>query len=147
MTCNVVNRKWATLSDQTIKMQLNGFVMNTSIDKIDELFDEGIIRYVVNHVLYQLDVERQLYFEEDDKRPPASKSNTATIAEKKVYCEVLLKDASWTDYCQKGVRGYAWDFHELAKKDMEQIEKHKYEGDPSKGNLEMLEERENESTN
>ena len=72
MTSNVVNRKWSTLKDQKIKMQLNGFVMNTSIDKVDELFDEGIIRYFVNHVIYQLDVQRQLHFEEDKdgKRPP-----------------------------------------------------------------------------
>ena len=51
MTSKVVNRKWATLKDQKMKMQLNGFVMNTSVDKVDELFDEGIIRYLVNHVI------------------------------------------------------------------------------------------------
>ena len=66
MTSKVVNRKWATLKDQKMKMQLNGFVMNTSVDKVDELFDEGIIRYLVNHVIFELDFERQVFFEEKD---------------------------------------------------------------------------------
>ena len=65
MTSNVVNRKWSTMKDKKIKMQLNGFVMNTSVDQVDELFDEGIIRYFVNHVLYQLDCQRQIHFDED----------------------------------------------------------------------------------
>ena len=80
MTSKVVNRKWATLKDQKMKMQLNGFVMNTSVDKVDELFDEGIIRYLVNHVIFELDFERQVFFEEKDKRPPCSRANSATIA-------------------------------------------------------------------
>ena len=139
MTYNVINRKWATMKDEKLKMQLNGFVMNTSVDKIDELFDEGIIRYVVNHQLFELDMERQIFFEEGDKRVPISKANTATIGEHKVYCEVVLQVEEYPGFCQKNVRGTAWDWHQKANKTMDEINEHKYYIDPDKGELSMLE--------
>lgn len=149
MTCNVVNRKWATLKDNKIKMQLNGFVMNTSVDKVDELFDEGIIRYFVNHVLYQLDVQRQIHFEEDkeEKRPaPDSHANQASIEEHKIYCQVVLEDHKGKPgFFQKGVRGVAWDIHETQKMDTETINNIKYAVDPEKGELSILEERDEKS--
>ena len=64
MTSKLINRKFATMDNKKIKMQLNGFVLNTHIDHVDELFDEGIVRYFVNHVLYELDFQRQIHFEE-----------------------------------------------------------------------------------
>ena len=63
MTSKLINRKFATMDNKKIKMQLNGFVLNTHIDHVDELFDEGIVRYFVNHVLYHLDLNRQIHFE------------------------------------------------------------------------------------
>ena len=147
MTSKVVNRKWATLKDQKMKMQLNGFVMNTSVDKVDELFDEGIIRYLVNHVIFELDFERQVFFEEKDKRPPCSRANSATIAGEegnpvKVYCEIVVEgDEEFPGYCQSNIRGVAWDFHQKADKTMEEINEHKYIIDPEKGELSILEER------
>ena len=39
MTSKVINRKFATMDNKKIKMQLNGFVMNTYFDHVDELFD------------------------------------------------------------------------------------------------------------
>ena len=144
MTSNVVNRKWSTLKDQKIKMQLNGFVMNTSIDKVDELFDEGIIRYFVNHVIYQLDVQRQLHFEEDKdgkRPPPETYANQASIEEHKVYCQIVLEDSSKPGFFQTGVRGVAWDIHETEKMDTKMKVDIKYPVDPERGELAILEER------
>ena len=127
MSSKTINRKFATMSDEKIKMQLNGFVMNTSVDQVDELFDEGIVRYFVNHVLYQLDVNRQIHFEEQLKHPdnrpiPDGHANQASIEEHKVYCEVVLQDSAKPDWWEPDTRGVAWNIHEAGQKNLKDID-------------------------
>ena len=54
-----IRHKFATLRNQTIHIDINGFQLKTTIDKVDELFEYNVIRYCVNYVLYQLDRARQ----------------------------------------------------------------------------------------
>lgn len=127
MTSKTINRKFATMSDEKIKMQLNGFVMNTSVDQVDELFDEGIVRYFVNHVLYQLDVQRQIHFEEQLKKPdnrpiPDGHANQASIEEHKVYCEVVLQNTAKPDWWKPDTRGVAWNIHEAGQHNLKDID-------------------------
>ncbi len=132
MTSKVINRKFATMDNKKIKMQLNGFVMNTYVDHVDELFDEGIVRYFVNHVLYQHDVQRQIHFEEQLKKPdnrpiPDGHANQATIEEHKVYCEVVLQDPSKPDWWENDTRGIAWTIHEAGQMNLKDIDNIRYD--------------------
>ena len=113
-------------------MQLNGFVLNTHIDHVDELFDEGIVRYFVNHVLYELDFQRQIHFEEQLKKPdsrpiPDGHANQASIEEHKVYCEVVLQDPSKPDWWENDTRGIAWTIHEAGQMNLKDIDNIRYD--------------------
>ena len=65
-----------------------------------------------------------------------------SVRSQKVYCEVVLMDGSKPGYFQNGIRGVAWDIHEAGKMDLKMIDEIKYEVDPEKGELSILEERE-----
>tara|TARA_R100000231_G_scaffold87873_1_gene66552 strand:- start:92 stop:457 length:366 start_codon:yes stop_codon:yes gene_type:complete len=113
-------------------MQLNGFVLNTHIDHVDELFDEGIVRYFVNHVLYELDFQRQIHFEEQLKKPdsrpiPDGHANQASIEEHKVYCEVVLQDPSKPDWWEPDTKGIAWNIHQQGKMNLKEIDNIRYD--------------------
>ena len=51
-------------------------------------------------------------------------------------------DGTKPGYFQNGIRGVAWDIHEAGKMDLKMIDEIKYEVDPEKGELSILEERE-----
>ena len=132
MTSKLINRKFATMDNKKIKMQLNGFVLNTHIDHVDELFDEGIVRYFVNHVLYQLDLNRQIHFEEQLKKPdsrpiPDGHANQASIEEHKVYCEVVSQDPSKPDWWENDTRGIAWTVHQAGQMNLKDVDNIRYD--------------------
>jgi hypothetical protein len=120
-----IRHKFATLRNQTIHIDINGFQLKTTIDKVDELFEYNVIRYCVNSVLYQLDRARQdaiNYNMTEQMGFPCKFNNTANIpadmsghSEPQKVSIVILVDeevqGTLPDYCVKGMTGTSWDIH------------------------------------
>lgn len=119
-----IRHKFATLRNQTIHIDINGFQLKTTIDKVDELFEYNVIRYCVNSVLYQLDRARQDAIDYNMVQQmgfPCKYNNTATIPAdmsghsepQKVSIIILVDDvdSKLPDYCVKGTTGTSWDIH------------------------------------
>jgi hypothetical protein len=115
--------KFATLRDQAIWFEMNGFLFATTVDKIDEVLPNDIQRYCVNHVLYMLDMHRQNHIDEDAlEMNIISMHNTATIEGVRILISVkLTEEEKYPDYVRKGVTGTAWAIHSNANQDEESI--------------------------
>jgi hypothetical protein len=118
-----IRHKFATMRNQTIHIDINGFQLKTTVDKVDELFEYNVIRYCVNSVLYQLDRARQDSIDYNMQGMfPCKFNNTANIpAEMAGHTEsqkvsiIILVDEEiqnrLPDYCMKGMTGTSWDIH------------------------------------
>lgn len=116
-----IRHKFATMRNQTIHIDINGFQLKTTVDKVDELFEYNVIRYCVNSVLYQLDRVRQDSIDYNMQGYPCKYNNTANIPAEmsghnepqKVSIIILVDDPGnkLPDYCVKGMTGTSWDIH------------------------------------
>lgn len=118
-----IRHKFATLRTQTIHIDINGFQLKTTVNKVDELFEYNVIRYCINSVLYQLDRARQDSIDYNMQGMfPVRFSNTANIpanvaghTESQKVSIIILVDEDTPnvlpDYCIKGMTGTSWDIH------------------------------------
>jgi hypothetical protein len=119
-----IRHKFATMRNQTIHIDINGFQLKTTVDKVDELFEYNVIRYCVNSVLYQLDRARQDAIDYNTTPQfafPCRYNNTANIPaessghteSQKVSIIILVDDPDGRlpDYCVKGTIGTSWSIH------------------------------------
>ncbi len=119
-----IRHKFATLRNQTIHIDINGFQLKTTVDKVDELFEYNVIRYCVNSVLYQLDRARQDAIDYNMIQHmgfPCKYNNTANVPAQmsghtetqKVSIIILVDDPDnkLPEYCTKKMTGTSWDIH------------------------------------
>lgn len=110
-------RKFATLRNEILNININGLELRVRADKIDFLFSDGdpIIRWCVNHMVTALDRQRQNDFE-NDMPICVSHSSTAKLPEGVTLdMTVQMREEEdvmkWGSYMHKGARGTAWDVH------------------------------------
>lgn len=103
--------KFATMREQELLFEMNGFLFRTTVDKIDEVLPNDIQRYCVNHVLYMLDQHRQMQWDNDTDMHLVHMNNTATIHGHRVEIDVKLEETEYPSYMCKGARGTSWDIH------------------------------------
>lgn len=118
--------KFATMRDQELLFEMNGFLFRTTVDKIDEVLPNDIQRYCVNHVLYMLDNHRQMQWDSDTDMHLVHMNNTATIHGSRVEIDVKLEETEYPSYMRKGARGTSWDIHNNPNQNEESIKKIDY---------------------
>jgi len=119
--------KFATMRDQKLLFEMNGFLFRTTVDKIDEVLPNDIQRYCVNHVLYMMDCHRQDAFDADMPMHIVQMNNTATIHGSRVDIDVRLEDETeLPSYMAKGVKGTSWSIHNNPDQNEESIKKINY---------------------
>lgn len=125
---NVINlketptHKFATLRDQELDFEMNGFMFRTTVDKIDEVLPNDVQRYCVNHVLYMLDMHRQNHWDADAHEMHITQMhNTATIEGSRILISVRINETSLPSYMRKGARGISWDIHSNPNQDEKSV--------------------------
>ena len=119
-------QKFATMRDQDVQFEMNGFLFQTTVDKIDEVLPNDLQRYCVNHVLWMLDCHRQDAFDAGEPMHLVHMNNTATIHGHRVEIDVLLLETELPDYMHKGARGTSWTVHNNPNQNEESIKKIDY---------------------
>jgi hypothetical protein len=108
-----IRTKFATLRNEVCHIDINGFQLKTTVDNIDELFEDPIIRYCVNSVFFVLDKSRQDLINHDSPNVLSGFDNVANIEDQRVHIKVKVDDIdnTYPRYCVKDSTGTSWDIH------------------------------------
>ena len=110
-------RKFASLRNEILNINLNGLELRVRADKIDFLFGDGdpVIRWCVNHMVSAFDMQRQTDFENDMPICVNHTSNAKLPEGIHLNMTVQLREEEdvmgWASYMTKGARGTSWDIH------------------------------------
>lgn len=111
-------RKFATLRNEILNINLNGLELRCRADKVDFMFGDGdpIIRWCVNHAISCLDVQRQKSFDADMEEICVSHNSVAKLPEgMTLNINICLREEEdvmkWPSYMRKGSEGTCWRIH------------------------------------
>lgn len=123
-----IKPKFATMQKQVCHIDINGFQLKTTVDNIDDLFEDPIIRYCVNSVFFVLDKSRQDLINNGNTMVLSGFDNVANIENQRVHIKVKVDDpeSKYPSYCQKNNTATSWDIH-TNPKSPESLDKINYE--------------------